>query len=186
MSAAYVQAAIPEPFRILGLKLKPFSFGHYLILKRFDCAFVSEVQASATRDDLIFCVLVCSMSHDEFLKFIERKDIIKQIRKWGRRIGWFDLKEKALLLQQYIDQGTQQPKFWILKEDDKPGGAHWSQVIATTLRGKVGYTRDDLMNCPLTQAFSDFYKHAEECGVIRLMTEAEAEAVKESEATSGA
>lgn len=173
MPAAYFRAAIPEPFRILGLRLKAFSLGHYLILKRFGCAFVSETDARATREDLVFGVLVCSMDHDEFLAFMDHAEFLKSIQKWGHEVGLFDLKEKALLFQRYIEEGTQQPKFWIEQDDNDPSGSHWSQVMITTLRGKLGYTRHEVLNAPLTRAFSDFYKFAEESGIVRIMTDEE-------------
>ncbi len=64
-------AAIPEPYQILGLRLKPFSLGHYLILRRHECAFVADTLEEATREDLIFAVVVCSMSFEEFYAWLE-------------------------------------------------------------------------------------------------------------------
>ncbi len=60
------RATQPEPYRILGLRLKPFSLGHFLILSRHGCSFVAPGAATATRQDLVFACLICSMDYDEF------------------------------------------------------------------------------------------------------------------------
>ena len=65
------EAAAPEPYRVLGLQLKPFGLGHYMLLQRHGCAFVSHEKETATRADLIFAVLVCSMTFDEFQSWSE-------------------------------------------------------------------------------------------------------------------
>ena len=38
----YLHSIIPEPVTILGQELRPFSLGHYLLLNRLDCAFLSD------------------------------------------------------------------------------------------------------------------------------------------------
>jgi hypothetical protein len=173
MSAAYFRAAIPEPFRILGLKLKPFSLGHYFNLKRFDSAFVAEEQREATREELIFAVLVCSMGHEEFIEFIEKPGAFRTITKWGRKCGIFDLPSKLELFKTYLSEGTKQPQFWIEEDDGNQSGSHWSQAVLSVLMGQGGYTRKEVLSAPLAQAFADFYKLAENNGLIRLMTEEE-------------
>ena len=57
----FFAAAIPEPWQILGVKLRPFSLGHYLKLSRLGCAFVSEQETNASLSDLILGCIVCSM-----------------------------------------------------------------------------------------------------------------------------
>ena len=75
-TADYFTAAIPEPWQILGLRLKSFSLGHYRILKRFKCAFVDDETSQVTREDLIFGVLVCSMTPKEFMQLLNEGDLV--------------------------------------------------------------------------------------------------------------
>lgn len=75
-------ASLPEPHRILGQTLKPFCLGHYFILSRYDCAFVAAQETTATREDLIFAVLVCSMSYEEFTEWIEPRPVKWRHRMW--------------------------------------------------------------------------------------------------------
>ncbi len=181
MSAAYFKAAIPEPYRILGLKLKPFSLGHYFLMRRFGNGFVGDETTNASREDLLLGILICSMRHDEFLKFIEQKDFIKQIKKWGKKAGIFDLPSKAMLFRDYLKAAQEAPQFWIEQEDGTESGGHWSQAVLTTLMGQLGYSRAEAMETPLAQALADFYKHAESLGIVRLMTDEEIAQVQEVE-----
>jgi hypothetical protein len=180
MTASYDRAAIPEPFQILGLRLKPFCLGHFLLLRRFECGFVSEASAVATREDLLLGILVCSMSYEEFLDFLQEDNFLEQLRDWGKKAGLFDLKEKALLFQRYLTEGTEKPGVWF-EEDGEESAAHWSQAVFNTLAGQLNASRSEALNMPLTQAFMDFYKHAEGLGVISFMTEEEMELVESEE-----
>lgn len=153
---------------MLGLRLKPFSLGHYLLLQRFGCAFVQETPGQATLEDLVLGVLICSMTHRAFLAFIEQKDFRKQVTDWGKRVGLTDYQEKAELFRQYLKQGLHEPDYISLKpqEDAK---SDWAQNLKITLMTRLNYSEDQALELPLSQALSDYYKLAESEGIIRLL-----------------
>lgn len=168
-AADYFTATIPEPWQILGLRLRPFSLGHYKLLRRFGCAFVSDTAEEATREDLILGVLACSMIPAEFLSFIESPEYEQRVKDWGKSVGLFDLKEKAELFQKYIAQHSQVPRYWEERETSE-SGAHWAQCVEVLLRSELGWTSEDIDREPLSKAFADYFKHAENNGAIKLMT----------------
>ena len=201
---SYFEAAIPEPFRILGLTLKPLSLGRYRLLKRFDCAFVADEEKSATIPDLIIGVLICSMRCDEFLKWAQSPDFGKDIRKWSKRvvqigpIGWigrwlipplgrwwrkrhsFCAVEKMQLFQRYIREGQVIPKFWINDDGGESSGSHWAHSVETVLRAQ-GWSGEEIDEEPLNRALADYFKFAESKGMIRLMSDEELLAIEEGE-----
>lgn len=180
--AAYFTAAIPEPFRILGLKLKPFSLGHYILLKRFNNPFVADEPAGATRDALIFACLICSMAYQEFLEFIEAPDYIKQVQKWGKKVGIFDLPSKVELFQRYITEGSKEPQYFVTdKSDNKPTSAHWSQSLFIALTTQCGYSRQEALNSPLSQCFADWMSFAEAQGLVEMVTDEDIAMAKANE-----
>lgn len=183
-AAAYPKAAIPEPFQILGLRLKPFCLGHYLLMERFGCAFVAADSRTAELDDLVLGVLICSMAYGEFLEFIQGADWPEEVKAWGGKAHLFDLNEKVKLLQEYIRLATEQPVV-IYERDTEPSGSHWSQALKLTLTGALGYTADQALNLPLSQAFADFYKHAENLGVVTIAPAGVEEILKSDLATDG-
>lgn len=177
MKAAYAKAAIPEPFQILGLRLKPFCIGHYLHMSRFNVAFVSDEDEPATFNDLVLGVLICSKTYEEFLEFLNQPDTEEQITKWGQECQLFDMAEKVALFSKYIADGSVMPKFWE-EESGRPSGAHWTQSVKLILTSELGYTNSEAINLPLPQAFLDFFKFCEGKGTVRLLTEAEIEMIE--------
>lgn len=189
----YFQAAIPEPYRILGLRLKPLSLGRYRLLNRFECAFVAEGEAKAGMNDLILGVLICSMRCDEFLQFLESKEFSKSVRAWGRKITsspiighipfigkwWrknhgFNVIQKIGLFKSYIEQSSKTPAY--AQENEETGGpsaSHWSQAIEVVLRGELGWTAEEINEQPLSKAMADYFKWAENKGILKLLTEEE-------------
>jgi len=183
-AADYFTATMPEPWQILGLRLRPFSLSHYKLLRRFECAFVSELECTPTRDDLILGVLCCSMKPAEFADFIESDGRDESIHEWGAKIGVFDLNEKAVLFKEYIEAQSIVPKFW----EERSGGssgAHWAQCVEVILRSKLGWTQHDLDTQPLSKAFADYFKYAENEGAIKLMTPEEIAIIEKQEVSSG-
>ena len=168
-AADYFTATMPEPWQILGLRLRPFSLGHYKLLRRSDCAFVGEGERGATLEDLVFGVLACSMTPAEFTAFIDAPDYIAKVEEWGDKIRLFDLVEKSKLFKEYIEANSVMPKYWEEKECGE-SGAHWAQSLEVCLRSKLNWTAQEIDEQPLSKAFHDYFKHAESEGAIKLMT----------------
>jgi hypothetical protein len=174
------EAAIPEPWQMLGLRLKPFCLGHYLHLARFKVAFVSSgpenLTPQATLTDVVMTSLVCSMTFEEFGEFIQDRNWRKEVEAWGALVGIdFDLAEKAALLNEYIAEASRQPAV-VFEPDGNVSGAHWSQVLKVALLN-IGYSKTEAMNLPLAEAFADFYRVAEQNGVVTIAEPELAEAL---------
>jgi hypothetical protein len=180
-AADYFLSAIPEPFQILGLRLKPFCLGHYFLMRRFDCAFVSEESADATIEDLVFGVLICSMTYEDFLQFISGENFLTEIKSWGAKCKLdFSFTEKVKLFNEYLGKAFKQPAV-VFEGDESNSGAHWSQTVKCALISHCGYNESQAMNLPLSQAFHDFYKNAESNGVLRIVDDEEVALLNASE-----
>lgn len=172
-AASYATAALPEPFRILGLRLRPFSLGHYLLLQRFGCACLNEPEPGAPpavipRADLILGVLICSMRHQEFLQFIEQKNFTREVRRWGQRAGLFELQPKSDLFRQYLAASLTEPDYIPLRPGDDTGD--WAQSLKLTLVTRLNHSEAEALDMPLSQALADYFKLAENEGLLRLLT----------------
>jgi hypothetical protein len=174
----YASAAIPEPVTILGLRLKPFSLGHYFKLKRFGCAFVADGDATADVSDLLLGVLVCHMSsdvdpgRDEFLKFIQEKGFDDEAFRWVKKVSkGCDIKQAMIEFAAYIEKGSAPPAYWETErsEDASESGAHISHVIYDCLISSLGYSPNEALNIPFSRAMFDYFRHAEAQGLIEFM-----------------
>jgi hypothetical protein len=192
MNAAYFNAAVPEPFRILGLSLKPLSLGRYRLLKRFDCAFVADENRMPTFSDLILGLLICSMRCDEFLAWAESDAFMKDVRRWGRKVSpkpwigkipwlgkwWrekhsFNVIHKMRLFKRYIDEAQKIPAYWDLTGGGATSASHWSQGVEVSLRAEVGWDLDEINEAPLSKALADHFKFLENKGAIQLISDEE-------------
>lgn len=198
----YFSQIMPEPLVVCGLRLKPLSIGRYRLMSRFNVAFVAENPITANAGDLLMGAIICSMTCDDFTAFVSCKNFKKQLQKWGRKAGllppryfaclgladWFENtaigraiaeKDAAFVLsemskfQKYIVEGSSQPPYWNEAEGGRVSGAHWSQSIEAVLREFQGWTKDEINEEPLTKALWDYFKHMENSGAVRLMTEGE-------------
>jgi hypothetical protein len=169
---------MPEPWQILGLRLRPFTLEHYKILRRFNNAFTSDSDASATPADLFFGVLVCSMKPSDFMEFFQSKTFVKEVDAWKRKVGRFNFIERAKMFKSYIDEHSITPKYWIEQESDSKSGGHWCHGLEVTLRSKLHWNTQDLETFPLSKALADYFQLAENEGSIRLMTRDEIELIE--------
>src|SRR6478736_4938936 len=165
----YAHAAIPDPYRILGLRLRPFSLGHFLLLQRFGCGFLSPNPDDAKREDLLLGVLICSMRHKEFLEFLEQKDFAQQIEKWGKDNGLFDLPEKSALFSAYLKASLTEPNYISIQPSGEENG-DWGQSLKMTLMTRLNHSESEALDMPLSQALEDYFKLAASEGLIRLIT----------------
>lgn len=197
-TASYFESAFPEPWQILGLRLYPFSLGHYIKLYRFSSPFVSDKTAEADLGDLVLGCLVCSMQSDpdpskdefwqwwtrpakpNFLAALFRKQPMtpaeRDIVRWGRKVGVFDVGKKVALFAEYVSRHSNPPGYWVLKEPSSgqaTSGAHWSHAVIHGLVSQCGYSQLEAYNVPMAKALQDYMKAAEEQGQVRLMTEEE-------------
>ncbi len=192
-------ASLPDPFQILGLKLKPLSLGRYRLLRRLDNAFVSDTAQDFDPADLILGVAVCSHRVDEMMEILEHGDLSKRIRKWSRTIcpwpmlhrvpfvgAWwrkkyaFNILEKVALFKQYIAHHTEMPPYWDLTEDTPPSGSHWSHGVEIILRSQLGWTTEDINEAPMSKALFDYLGWAESQGSVKLIADYELQAIEDA------
>ncbi len=195
-SQDYFTRCIPEPFRVLGLQLLPLSLGRYRLLKRFECAFVADGEATAEIGDLLLGVIICSMRCDEFIALANSGGLEGEIRNWSKRacphplfgvlpfgIGkrWrekhsFNFIEKIQLFQRYIKDAQVVPPYRELESSNHVSGAHWSHGMEVTLRSEIGWSDEEVCEQPLSKAIADYFKFCENKGAIQLMSADEAAA----------
>lgn len=193
MAQDYAAAMVNGQAQILGLRLRPLSLGHVILLKGMDCAFLADDARQATVEDLILGLAICSQTAEDAVSFVEglidppplfRRLNRSQrlLRAWGKRVKKairkdreFNLLERFAMFKRYLDEGSRMPRFWILKEDNSPATAPWYQNIKLALMSQLGYSESAVLNMPLSAAFLDYLRHAEASGTVRLYTKEENE-----------
>lgn len=104
---AYWSAVIPEPVRLLGLELQPFSAGHILLLHRTGNVFA--VGGEISEEHLASAVFLCAQTFRQAIDSLNDPKTPGWMRKWKRKIGSVNLHAASAAFQQYVKDGSDFP-----------------------------------------------------------------------------
>lgn len=179
--AAEFEAALPEPYTILGLRLLPLSLGRYRLLKRFNCPFVADEQKEITIEELtkelFFALLVCGFPVDEFKGLLNNdRKFKKEARRFGKisnkivkRTKNFNILEHFNAFKRYLDDHSKTP--WVVlssQNQTETSMAHWSSSMLVTLGSKLNWSEKQIDENPISEAQMVFFKYAESEGMVKL------------------
>lgn len=195
-NAAYFEAAIPEPFRVLGRKLQPFTLGHQILLERFDSSFSIGAEKAPTFEDLIFSVYICSYSYPVALRKVTQNTLFAcfairlEMKLWSWRCGKFDVIEAMMFFREYVNAHSKEPAFWVeQKRGSASSGIPFIQFLKVKLEQELGYTEAEALCTPYQIAVWNYLTHLEGKGVIRFVSpedQAAIESITPMEAKLGA
>lgn len=168
----FFESHIPEPWTIFGLRLKPFSLGHLVLLHRIESPFLSNEKRDLI--DLLVAVKFCSMSYRDgldFLAFIETPKGLRSIERWAEelcgttaflvRLGLryskpLDWAQRADMFRQYLEEGSQCPT--IEFDDEGCADIHMPllQIVKITLWTKLHLSEAELMDRPWGMCLHDY------------------------------
>jgi len=169
MIEPFYLAAIPEPRTILGLKLRPLSLGHIILLNRVGSPFFTEGEPSFA--DLATAVLICSLPYKEGLDVLNDPGIDSFMSKWHNRItgsdsvlvrlGFkkpqlIDFPAKFKAFSDYISEHTKTPFYRYEPGDFRPMDCPYSQVIKITLMRDLNITEAELLDRSWLMCLWDF------------------------------
>lgn len=174
MDAAYLEAAIPEPFTVLGKRLKPFCLGHEILFQRFKNRFSVESEEPPQIEDLLTGVFICSQRYSKDVS-LDYFSVPLRVKLYARLFGPSYLGRAFALFSNYIASHTALPHFDSVEDDGKrePMGAPTVQVVKVSLMGNLGLSEDEALNTPFGLAFWNHLSWAEMQGHIKIIDEEE-------------
>lgn len=169
MPADFYLSALPEPVTLLGLKLRPYSLGHVLLLHRVESAFVCG--GNVTYADLALSVFICAQTYREAEASFSDPKLPRFMRKWHdkltgdpwwrprlrrRKFAVIDLKAKSEAFAKYIEDGSRSPYYSF--DPSKTGGAQLESVHAVRLilMAKTTLTEAELLDRPWGLCLHDY------------------------------
>lgn len=193
MQAAFQQAALPEPFKVLGKNLKPYTLGHDILLGLFESGFCRGKKFAASEstgtaidpflgpfEDLMISVWICSFdTYAEAICHLQKKLRKKHLKKWAKKCGRFDLGEAYIHFFKYIAAHTEEPAYWV--EDHgrgAPSNQPFAQFLKVMLMREFGMKEHEALDTPYAQAYWNYLTILENGGRIRFMSQADEAAVK--------
>ena len=160
MQSEFYSAVIPEPTTILGIRLRPLSLGHLVILHRLRSSFVTPDEPF-TLHDLALSVLVCSMSYKDGLKLFEKRSMESVFRLWhwklnGGLLAWLGLRKpavidyehKATAFVEYLRRHCQSPYYSYEPSKAEPIHCPEVQLVRVALMRALRITDEEIMDRP--------------------------------------
>lgn len=189
----YANAVWPESlykeFRILGIRLKPISIAHLLLLEHFHSPFITgefSKDPKTSQAHLLFAALVCSMTDIEFIQFFKQDDYQQQILNYGIALqakNPADFDEMGLLkgelfesefnrLHKYINDAVPLIPYKSNIEDDSDTELAYHGLQNLLLSAlKCGYSDNEALNLPVSRIRMDVYKSIQDTGAISIITD---------------
>lgn len=174
MGADFYTAAIPEPVAILGVRLRPFSLGHVLLLNRFGNAFGTVKRPELA--DLIQAIVICSQDYADALADMDDPDLPAHVARWQRKLAprnWLGIRQPGLgfsprdalaAFAAYVREGSSFPLFSV--DESKIGGVvavPMVQSVKVTLQSKMHLAESEVLNRPWGLCLWDYFTlHAQE------------------------
>lgn len=166
MEAAFLTAAMPEPFILCGQKLRPFSLGHYWLFRRHGLAFFTDRTPEVW--DLVLGIAICSGSFEDGLIYFQNPDSNAEIEAFTEKIiQEVSIEEKISDFSRYLKAALEFPDFYPANDDGETLTAPWIQTVRIALMLKLHLPENVVMNQPLTKTIWDYATIGEMDGVLR-------------------
>ena len=162
----YYESCLPEPYVILGRKLKPLSVGHLLILHRIGCLPVDD------NDSLLLSVLVCSEDATKLDDIFEDPWLDWKIRIWRMFLGEPDWLRCHELWLDYFQLHMRMPEHRSTRENKSgglPSALPFLQMLCVTLQSKCNYSPTEARTVPFQQAIWDYLSYHELEGNVEIL-----------------
>lgn len=178
-SPAFIEAVYSEPPRILGVKLRPLSAGHKLLLRRF-------VPIECTPGSLALSVVICSQTYEEALADITG-NLPSLLDRFCFRIThgpWWklwvrthvDWASQWVQFCDYVESSNSCPGFQVLSSKEvEPSSVPEIQAVKVSLMRHLHITEDEFLDRPWLLSMWDYTVLNEQLGVVRLLPDDHAE-----------
>jgi hypothetical protein len=151
----YVNACCPTPYQVLGVKLRPLTLGHLILLTKVDSPLLQG--GSVTLADLALAVMICAERWQAGHELIQRGDLDKFTAKWRKKLGKVDVAAKAKLFRDYLEDHQRMPEVYFTAghAGDDPG-SWWGARFKVLLITKLGLTSAEVFDAPLAMLWWDY------------------------------
>ncbi len=171
----------PTPV-VMGVRLRPFSLGHSVLLEAVESPYMSDAQ-SVDSGDLALAVWICSHTYEDASAALNSDDprIKKAFMRWGKR--W---SRRGVFLDEldtftaYLNYYADAPTRWE-SDDSNELRVPWQWAMLNTLCGGVAdpALHSRVLNMPLNSAICQACAIGAANGDESLMSEYEERAISE-------
>jgi hypothetical protein len=149
----------PEPYKVLGVLLRPLSYGHMILLNRCGLDPVTDEKG------LALAVQICSKDFREALSFLD--SIFTpvgqiEIETLAYNIGEADILAAFSAWVEYTEGHSSRPEYCPIDAEESDRGAPFLAQLRSWLIGHCNYSPDTIMDAPFGQCLWDYGASIEE------------------------
>jgi hypothetical protein len=170
----YYVALIPDTYKVLGIRLQPFSIGHYILLHRLGSPFITG-ERKPTLADFIQSVLICAGNWKEGLEIETDPLQWLKMRIWRWRFRKKNFAKEIENFDRYIEAGMQCPALNKSQKTGRATGAPWVWTLANFISEKRGIPIYAAFDFPFSLAQCEYVFSLENEGKCEVKNSAELE-----------
>jgi hypothetical protein len=166
----YLTALLPEPFCVMGVKLKPCSIGHVAVLCRFNVK-LPTVDEGYSPADVVHAVFFLSKSWREIIALLERgyaEELNKFAAPW-KKAKPSHLLEALKAFGEYWKEQSVRPDVMYSSKNGKPSSAPPIGLLYELFRHKLGYDEEEVMDMSYALAVYRMAIHNEQYGGVKFV-----------------
>jgi hypothetical protein len=174
------ESVAPDVTYCLGERLRPFSPGHWILLKRLESPLLTAGE-EVTYADLLDAVFVCARKFQEGYYGLNAPDFRHHVRRWNRRLKWFglrsiDVETAAAVMQAHIANGLRWPIMMLNGPANDKGADCASpmvQCLLVHLTSKLHQDFEKVLDLPFGACYRLYATASEMTGCARLTDQQE-------------
>ena len=183
---AFIEAVFSEPPVILGIKLRQYSAGHKLLLRRF-------VPIDMTPGSLALAVIICSSSYCDGLDAMLSSELPSVVSKFCFRVthgSWRNLWRRREIDWQsqwesfcdYVERSSQCPPFSLVSDrEGQPSHCPELEYVKVTLMKNLHISEAEFLDRPWLMSLWDYAAVNEQLGIVRILSENHADEYAQSQ-----
>lgn len=155
----FIASIAPEPFTVLGVSLRPLTFGHVCLLSRFGLEPVKNERG------LLMAVEICSRSYQEAIAWVGEIFTPMGQAKLEDRIAMIQslpLEDAFLAWFGYLDANGSHPECCPSDGPPSDKGAPFLSQMRVWLMGHCNYSPEYILEAPWGQCLWDYAASMEE------------------------
>lgn len=152
MVETFLQSVIAQPPVILTRRLRPFSVGHFTLLRALDSPFA--LGGTVHLKDALLALEICSRSFEDARAWLHEatlESVARESAEQGKRSGPVDLHDLVGRIDKYMRLYTSVPKFWRSGQESQSKLPE-SLILVSVLMGKCGMSESAAWSCPYGMA----------------------------------
>jgi hypothetical protein len=160
---SWARCQIFRPREVLGIPLRPFSLGHFLILAHSESPFIFG--GPIGDGDFIFAVNICSRTYEQCLEWIYWRDFESEATDdFVKKDVTHDQYEQALeFFRDYLTEALHPPPYVATNDGDPTrAGAPWVQTMKVSLMKNLHMTESQILDQWLLKSQYDWFSILEQ------------------------